>query len=452
MESIKESVEQTSSYYQPMRFGEALETKRWFVLLTVCLTYIASAIGYLTFNSTSVPSKKYFHTDDDNRILYFTDVSMYIGLIFSYVGCWFAYKYFKLSVIACAFFTALAAWIRVFVGANYVIVLLCQALIGLMATTLFGFANIVPDRWFATSERFAVNTLSVFSNYVGWALGALVPCIIIQNDVSNMPKNVLFQAWIITIPFLLAVFIKEKPKVPPSYSAMVKQNDDKGFFEEMKILLKSPQFIGASLCFGMVLGLSNSIPTTNSIYMAHLNLSDLEQGYITLGYVVAGLIPGLLGAWWIEKRGLKDCDLLNNCFMTISFISLAALGVVFMYVEEPSMFLILACNCLLGIGLIGFMPFACSSIIESNFPIQEAVSTNGMYMLAQIFSVGASHLSTAKFVGKGGFGVLAALMLPCWIYSVFFYRTQFKKQEADEKHQNIGKEAEESRLIEEGKR
>ena len=219
----------------------------------------------------------------------------------------------------------------------------------------------------------------------------------------------------------------------------------------MKILLNSPQFVGGSLCFGMVLGLSNSIPTTNSIYMAHLKLSDLEQGYITLGYVVAGLIPGLLGAWWIDRKGLKDCDFLLRCLLTISLVSLAALGIVFTYVEDPSMLLILVCNCVLGIGLIGFMPFACSSIIESNFPIQEAVSTNGMNMLAQILSVGASHLSTAKFVGKGGFGVLAALMLPCWIYSMFFYRTQFKKQEADEQNQELRKEIEESELNEYGK-
>jgi len=448
-ETLKESLKQTSSYYQPMRFGESLETRRWFVLLTVCLVYIASAIGYLTFNATSGPSKQYFHTDDDNRILYFTDVSLYVGLILSYVGCWVAYKYFKLSVIATAFFTSLACWIRWFAGDNYVVALLCQTLIGVVATTLFGFANLVPDRWFGTSERFAVNTISVFSNYVGWALGTLIPCIIIQNNVENMPKNLFFQACIITVPFILSViFIKENPKVPPSYSALVKKNDEKGFFEEMKILLKSPLFIGGSLCFGMVLGLSNSIPTTNSLYMAHLNLSDLEQGYITLGYVATGMVPGLLGAWWIDKKGLKDCDLILKVLFTISFVSLLALGIVFMYVEDPSMFLILACNCVLGIGFIGFMPFACSSIIESNFPIQEAVSTNGMNTLAQLFSVLASHLSTAKFVGKGGFGVLAAIMLPCWVYMMFFYKTQFKRQEADEKHQDITKEVEESQLVE----
>jgi len=71
--------------------------------------------------------------------------------------------------------------------------------------------------------------------------------------------------------------------------------------------------------------------------------------------------------------------------------------------------------------------------------------------VGQILSVGASHLSTAKFVGKGGFGVLAALMLPCWIYSMFFYRTLFKKQEADEQNQELRKEIEESELNEYGK-
>jgi len=438
MESLKGSEGQFSGdISHPLRFGEGVETRRWFILLTVCLVYISSAIGFLTFNATSDVSMKYFHTDDENKILYFTDVNMYCNLFLSFFGCWVAYKYFRVSVIATAFLTSLAAWVRVWAKSNYLLALLCQTVIGLASITIFGFANIIPDRWFPTHERFMVNTLSVFSNYVGWALGVLIPCIIANNEFK-MDDNLQFQAYIITIPFILAVIcVKDKPKVPPSYSALVK-NSDKGFIAEMRTLLKSSRFIGGTLCFGMVLGLANSIPTTNSIYMNPLELSNLTQGYVTLGYVVAGLVSGLAGTVYIEKKGIKNCDFMLKILLSITFLALVVLGFVFVALAQPDFYLILACNCVLGIGMVGFMPFACASIIESNFPIQEAISTNGMNMAASILSIGASHLSIAGFVGKGGFLVLAGLMLPCWVYMMFFYQTSYKKQEADDSHQQMG--------------
>jgi len=437
-QSLKSEGYFSNEISHPLRFGEGLEKRRWFVLLTVCLVYTTSAIGYLTFNATSDLSMQYFQRTEESDILYFTDVNMYANLLLGFFGCWVAYKYFKLSVISTAFFTSLAAWIRYFVGPNYLITLLCQTLIGIASITISSFANIVPDRWFPTQERFTVNTLTIFSNSVGWALGVLIPCIIVGNDVKKMQDNILFQAVLITVPFILAVVcMREKPKVPPSYSALVKE-DDKGFVTETKILLKSSHFIGATLCFGMVLGLANSIPTTNSIYMNPLNLSNLSQGFITLAYVVTGLIAGLFGAIHIEKKGIKTCDFILKILFTITFLSLLALGVVFIFLKDPNMMLILVCNGILGIGLVGFVPFACASIIESNFPIQEAISTIGMNIAACLFSVGASHLSIAGFVGKGGFLVLAGLMLPCWIYMMFFYKTNFKRQDADEKHKEIG--------------
>jgi len=434
---MKASTSNYSSCHQPIKFGEALESRRWLILLTVCLVYISSAIGYLTFNATNKASMRYFHRTEESDILYFTDANLYCNLFLSSVGCWLAYKYFKHTVIFSAVFTSLACWIRYFAGPDYFITLLCQILIGLASVALFGFANVVPDRWFSTKERVAVNTISLFSNYLGWALGGLIPCIIVGDDESKFPENLLLQAYIITIPAILAVLVmKDKPKVPPSYSAMVK-TEEKGYFEETKILFNSPKWIGASLCFGMVIGLSTSIPTTNSIYMDPLNLSYLNQGFITLGYVVTGLFTGFAATLYIENKGLKNCDFILKILLSVSFLSLVALGIMFVFVEKPDMLLILLCNCVLGIGFIGCMPFACSSIAESNFPIQEAVSTNGMNVLTMLFSIGASHLSVQKFVGKGGFLVLAGLMLPAWIYMMFFYETSFKRQEADEKHSGI---------------
>jgi len=447
MESQKESTNDVASCYHPFRFGQNLETRRWFILLCVFSFYVSSAIGWLTYNATTGTTMRYFNITS-SQVLLFTDVNMYICLLLSFVGCWIAYKYFRTSLIICTFINALAGWVRFIGGSNYAIALLCQIVIGLAAIPLFGFAIMVPDRWFSTKERFTVNALSVLANYVGWALGGLIPCIIVEDDETKMTDNTRVQAFILTVPFVLAVLCaKERPDVPPSYSALVKQTDKMGFWNEIKTLLKNKTFLSSSSCFGMVLGLSNSIPTTNGIYMDPLELSYLNQGFVTLGYVITGLISGLLSTIWIEKKGLKNIDFILKILLSIAFISLVALGFLFVYVPNPNFLLILLGNSVLGIGLIGFMPFGCSSIIESTFPIQEAVSTNVMACLACIFSVVASHLSVLDFVGKGGYLVLAGFMLPAWIYCIFLHKTEYKKQEADDQHQDIITEVENTKLL-----
>ena len=62
------------------KFGEVLETRRWFILVAFSLYYICCAIGWLTFNATPEPTKEYFNIDD-NQLLYFTDVSLYMGFV-----------------------------------------------------------------------------------------------------------------------------------------------------------------------------------------------------------------------------------------------------------------------------------------------------------------------------------------------------------------------------------
>jgi len=440
MELSKKLLQESSPH---KRFGTDLEPRRWWILTAFSLYNCSVAVAWLTYGAISGPSMQYFDINI-NQLLLFSDSFLYMYFLFSYIGCYLVYKMFKKFLLLCAFLTALGGWVRYFAGPHFYGALSGQIITGLAYAPAFGFATLLPDRWFSMKERFLVTTIAVYSSYAGWAIGYILPCVIVGDDIANMDTSLLVQAIIMTAPIVLSVLcVEEKPKVPPSYSALVKLNDKMSFMEEMKILLNMKNFVANSVIFGLVLGVSYSISTISAIFMEPLNLSYLEQGIIGFSYVVSGLIAGFVGTVWIDKHGLNNYDSMIKILLSLSLASLTVLGIIFIFIEHPGMFIIWGCNCILGVGLIGFTPFICSSIIESTFPVQESMSTNAMFMMTQILSVITGHLCTSEFVGRGGFLLLAVLILPCWAYAVFFYKTEYKKQKADDGHQEINQELQE---------
>lgn len=95
----------------------------------------------------------------------------------------------------------------------------------------------ISDRWFSVNERFWAVSIASFSNYVGWAFGAIFPPAYCDSDPTNFVRNslkchlinlknkltdvVLIQAIIASVPLVFGVLvIREKPKLPPNYSAV----------------------------------------------------------------------------------------------------------------------------------------------------------------------------------------------------------------------------------------
>ena len=418
------------------RFGHVLEPRRWWILLAFSLYNAGVTLAWSTYSALTEVSERYFDIKQD-QLLLFSDTVLYFGFFLSYIGCWLAFRFFKKAILGCFFLLMAGAWMRYLAGSHYGVTLAGQTLIGVVSAPLFGFAMLIPDRWFSTKERFYVTTTALYSNYIGWALGYLLPCLIVGSEEKRIPLYTLLQALFMTLPFVIGIFfLEERPEIPPSYSAYVKANDQSSVWEELKALVKTPRFLASSLVFGLVLGISYSVSTVMSIFMAPLDISYVHQGIIGSSYVISGMITGLVGTIWIGKRGLKTYDHIIKILLTLSLLSLISLGILFFVRKRPDWVSLFFCNCGLGIGLIGLTPFMCSSIVESTFPVQESLSVNGIYMLGQLLSILASHTGTSDVIGVGGFLFMAILMFPCWIYGVFFYNTDYRKLHADEGYQS----------------
>lgn len=416
------------------QFGTQLEPRRWLILASFFLYSALNALGWLAFSPVSAISEAYFNIDDE-QLLMFSDSYLYMYFAFSYLGAWLTYKYFRFSLLGYIFLGCLGGWIRYFVGRNYTLTLIGQFILAVSGSPVNNFANVLPDRWFSADERFVVTSLAVFANYLGWGFGYIMPCAVVGDNLDNIPKLELIQAILMTIPLVLGIFsIRDRPKVPPSYSALVKMAEYSGFKQEMKFLMKLPNFKWGSILFGLCVGVSYSVSAVTGLFLAPLKLSYWQQGGIGFSYIAAGFITGMIGTLMLTKSTRKNYDLALKIFISISLTSLVVLGIIFTVLDTIEAYLLYIVNSALGVGLIGFVPVLCASIVESTFPVQESVSTNALFTLAQVFGVAGSHLSTAKFVGNSGFFVLAALALPGWIYIMFFYKTDYRKDQAELEH------------------
>lgn len=330
-----DNLQSTSEPLFSGKFGYQLETRRWFILIAYSLYSASTAMAWLTYDSTSTLSMKYFNIDE-TQLLGSSDAGLYMSFFLSYIGCFLVNKSFKKTLLISFAMVAIGGWIRYFGGNNYTLVLVGQFTYSLFSVMVFGFATIIPDRWFASQERFFATTFALYANYTGWAVGLILPCLITDGDDTKIPESTMIQAIIMTVPILIGIFcVEERPKIAPSYSALVKQGDQLTFWEEMNRLFKVPRFIWTSIFFGLALGMSYSISTITDIFVDNLNLTPIQAGLVGFSYVASGLVAGFIGTMWLSRSKNPNYDVIIRIMLSMSLLALTVLGVVFLLLENP---------------------------------------------------------------------------------------------------------------------
>lgn len=185
-------------------------------------------------------------------------------------------------------------------------------------------------------------------------------------------------------PFVLGWFvIRNKPKKKPNLSAGI----DKGSFSSnFKRLIKNKSYIYAAICFGLNISQSYTVCPAVEIILEDLNLTPIETGSFGLILNMAGIISGLSATIFINKvKGSKRYfDTIIKFSNAMTFICLLAFGFIITFTKEKWICFVMA-------GLIGFfmilsIPFSCTAIEETSFPVDENLAQNGLFLIANMFS------------------------------------------------------------------
>jgi len=203
------------------KFGTDLETRRWFILIAFSFFSASSAMLWITY-SPILPNAEAYYNVDVSGIVQFSDASMYVYTAFSFLGSWLAYKWFTVSLLSAMVLNLIGGWLRYYAAHTYFVALIGQYFAGIAQNVLFFVPVLIADRWFPAKERIWASTVATLSYLVGWAFGFILPPYLIEEKGTPIRTLLFYEAIIATIPFVMGIFcIKDRPEVPPSYSAVI---------------------------------------------------------------------------------------------------------------------------------------------------------------------------------------------------------------------------------------
>lgn len=237
-------------------------------------------------------------------------------------------------------------------------------------------------RWFPPRERtLAVSIAVQASNCGGLLQSIIVPRLV--STPADMVQLCFIQALLLTFSFLLFLaFHREAPGVPFSY--VCRTYDEKhsvwSVFWELRALVRNKQFLVQSLCYGMLVAISNSVITFIPVVLHLEHFTDLQTGWMVFTFILSGVVSGI-----VASRACQDPHLLPpvlRAFFFITALSLTALSILAFIDNAGSsttrvmshgtvfgllLFLLAVC----GAGSIGFLGLALSAVVETTAPVEE---------------------------------------------------------------------------------
>jgi len=121
---------------------------------------------------------------------------------------------------------------------------------------------------------------------------------------------------------LLLIFLKEKPKTPPS-AASDEPDEQKNVWEENKKIMKDKNFIKLIVTFGIIFGTVNTLGTIIGIIVNKFGYSDDNASLFGAVFIIGGIIgSGILGAFVEVTRKYKTAMIIIGVIAVLAPLGL----------------------------------------------------------------------------------------------------------------------------------
>jgi len=210
-----------------------------------------------------------------------------------------------------------------------------------------------------------------------------------------------------------------------------KDNKKESTWQSFRQLLKMKRVMWDSIFFSICIGMGWTVLTLFQTLLPS-SYSTAQIGVVGMVFTAFGIIGGISGSIYVEKNADSgNFDKIIKAFTLISFCSLLFLSG---FMNSSNEYVVTFLCAIAGFGLISFVPFACQSLAESFFPLEETVVVSFMYYFVQIFSLIATTIASTSFVGDKGMWVVAIFIFPCLVYILFFFKTDYKRRNLEKEH------------------
>jgi FLVCR family MFS transporter 7 len=360
---------------------------RWLILIVICLINITNTINWICYSPIADFTGKFYNVDY-TQVNFLSIVSMIIAVpasIMSFV----VIDYFgiRLSLNLAAWLNFGGTLLRVlssidgnFIPKNYKYFLLLIGQIIISIGGPFGFlvTTKFAQSWFTESQRALANTVALSSATFGALIGAVIPSFIVyspDNYAHQMSNLNIITSVMSLIPALLAVFInRSTPPTPPSLSSNHQIDDSKNinntdtqqpmtfrehfriYFQQVKKLLKSPQFMFLLVSFSLSFGLFNTLATLLQQIFCVRGYSDTDVGLFGGIMISSGIISSIISGIIVDKTKRFE-EISKICFCT-SCVTNIILTIIQDYTNDNSFikYGIIIAFCMIGIFGLPLLP------------------------------------------------------------------------------------------------
>ncbi|KAG8443746.1 hypothetical protein GDO86_009065 [Hymenochirus boettgeri] len=373
-----------------------LYSRRFLILLVFSLYSLVNAFQWIQYSIiTSIFTSYYQVTSDKIDWLSVVYMVAYVPLIFP-VTWLLDRKGLKVIALLGSGLNCLGAWIKcTSVRPDlFPVTMLAQTVCSVAQVFILGLPSRVASVWFGPKEVSTACATAVLGNQLGTAIGFLLPPVLVpkiddDTELTGFNISIMFYgtAAVSTLLFILTIVVfKEKPKIPPSQSQAVLQDEppaDYSYRVSIMNLFKNVPFVLLLLSYGIMTGSFYSVSTLlNQMITFHYEGEEVNAGRIGLTLVLAGMVGSIICGLWLDySKTYKQTTLI---VYILSFVGM----IIFTFtLDLGNLIVVFVTGGILGFFMTGYLPLGFEFAVEITYPESEGTSSGLLNASAQIFGI-----------------------------------------------------------------
>ena len=430
-----------------------VEFSRYAILIVIIffLLNFINGMHWVTFASCAAKFGKFYNlTDLEVDILSLVFMALY--LFTSYPCSWIIdKKSMRWGLNISAILLIIGAFLKIFINKSIAFAYIGQIITALFQPAILNSPAKLAATWFNEKWRVLITSICCLSNTIGVMFGYIVHTFVIDEDTEDPKifkddfKSYLQLEFIISIVccVIFIIFMREKPKNPPSNSQLNKDsNENKSTYEEVKKLFSNKNFVYLFISLSCIVGYVNIIATIFNAYMDMYNITDTQASYISGIANFFGIITSIIVAAIIDKNKkytiiILLCNILSIVIYIITIIVLET-------VKSDNLYIIIGVLFSLLIGVaIPIYTSGMDLVCEITYPIGESTS-DGVIMVGNqligiigiiITALLRTYLESVKVLSNIFCILLFFISLIC-LFFLHRAKPELKRSKQDENNNN----------------
>ncbi len=378
----------------------AVSPYRWVVLVLFMLPAIATQIQWITFAPIAKDAAALYTGGDTDAIDLMAVVFMLAYIPVSFPASWCIDRLgLKRGTGIGVVILGLCGFLRIF-APDYTWLLIFQIGCAIGQPFVLNSFTKVAANWFPREEEALASGLATMSLFLGLAGAMFAGDFILDHykhagDPQAGINLILYIYGIFSLAgmVLYLIFVKDKPKTPPSPIAAEKKVS---MLIGMRSLLKNRDFLLLCGAFFIGLGAFNAISSKiDTIFNRPIDIDPSLAPGIVGGLIIVG---GIFGA--VILSALSDKYRKRKLFLMVIMAMAIPLVILLQYLS--SIVLLGIAGFVFGFFLVSALPIGLTYAVEKTHPVPEATS-NGILMLSGQIS-----------------GIVLTLLFNMWVLTILF--------------------------------